>query len=297
MIFDVAVDPALVATWTEREVLRYYNDKFGLGSNRIIARFPKHWKRLIFESFKGNDVARARLEAFVQAITETSAKRPGSVYDGKRAWHENIAIENQRRAFGLVLTQQNLDAELDRADGPWNAPTMSRVSRTPQELAKSVGSMLQLADKVLLIDPHFNALRPAYRQSLFAYVKQALINRDSQHTLQFEVHTSGSGDRKPEAIYFENDCRTELPRLIPRGQSIRIFRWLERKGGEKLHNRYILTNLGGVAFLTGLDAGPEGQTDDVMLFGRELFVQRYEQFSGTNGAYDLQCELLISGVA
>jgi hypothetical protein len=54
----------------------------------------------------------------------------------------------------------------------------------------------------------------------------------------------------------------------------------QKTGGEKLHNRYILTDLGGVAFGVGLDEGDDGETDDLTLMDRALYELRWSQYDG-----------------
>ena len=59
-----------------------------------------------------------------------------------------------------------------------------------------------------------------------------------------------------------------------------VRRLNEKLGGEKLHNRYILTDLGGVTFGIGLDDGNEGETDDLNLMDRVNYELRWSQYVG-----------------
>ena len=88
--------------------------------------------------------------------------------------------------------------------------------------------------------------------------------------------------------YFVSQCR----KVIPREVRIRIVCWSERAGGEKLHNRYILTDIGGVQFGIGLDDsdGFPGQTDDLYLLDREQFAMRWAQYTQPNPAFKLEWE-------
>ena len=54
---------------------------------------------------------------------------------------------------------------------------------------------------------------------------------------------------RAERHFFEEECQEWLPAIIPKGITVRLVRWAY----EDLHNRYILTDCGGVAFLEGLD--------------------------------------------
>ena len=296
MIYDYAIDPSLVASWSTLSQFRYFIEKFGLGTNRIVSVVPKkNWKRMAFESFKGSDIEHKRLEELINTLTETSTKRGGNSYDGTKAWFENIEAENRRRAFGSILTAHTIDFERDNKDSAWNADTTVCVSRMADGITKCVAPMLKLADNIMLVDPYFSPMRPQYRSTLLSFLHAALNNRSQEHPLRFEVHTSGSRDNACASCYFEADCLRVLPALIPVGQSVRVVRWLERKLGEKFHNRYVLTNFGGVSFGTGLDEGSIGQTDDVMLLGRNAFLQRFNQFSTDNCAFDLELDVLVSG--
>lgn len=78
-----------------------------------------------------------------------------------------------------------------------------------------------------------------------------------------------------------------MPSIIPKGLSIRIVRWKERQGGEALHNRYILTDIGGVLFAHGLDRGKEGQQDDVFLMELDQYLLRWQQYAGVSPAFDM----------
>ena len=75
--------------------------------------------------------------------------------------------------------------------------------------------------------------------------------------------------------------------------TLTVYRWKEREGGEKLHNRYILTGIGGVSFSTGLDEGDLGQTDDVSRLSADTYSQRWDDYDydKRNGAFDLDGEV------
>lgn len=52
MLYEYAIEPELVATWSDRKVGRYFADKFGLGSPRIVSRYPKRWKKLVWSAWE-----------------------------------------------------------------------------------------------------------------------------------------------------------------------------------------------------------------------------------------------------
>jgi hypothetical protein len=68
--------------------------------------------------------------------------------------------------------------------------------------------------------------------------------------------------------------------------TLRIVRLEQRPQGEQLHNRYILTDVGGVLFGAGLDEGDDGITDDVHLLDRAQYEQRWQQYASDSPAFD-----------
>ena len=78
----------------------------------------------------------------------------------------------------------------------------------------------------------------------------------------------------------------KLPSILPAGVLLTVYRWKNREGGEKLHNRYILADIGGVSFNTGLDEGAPGTTDDVSRLGYHTYAKRWDDYAGPNFAFD-----------
>ena len=87
-----------------------------------------------------------------------------------------------------------------------------------------------------------------------------------------------------EAVrYFTSE---KLSDLIPAGYCVKLKRWIWRKGGEKFHQRFILSDIGGVEVDPGLDDGNEGESFKVMLLKRKMFEKHWQDFI-TAPAFDL----------
>jgi len=71
--------------------------------------------------------------------------------------------------------------------------------------------------------------------------------------------------------------------------------WEEKQGGEAFHNRYILTERGGIGFASGLDVKTADQTDDLSLCQPEVYKMRWNQFFGDQPAFDLKEDFEIAG--
>ena len=53
-----------------------------------------------------------------------------------------------------------------------------------------------------------------------------------------------------------------------------------------MHNRYVLTDIGGVQFGTGLDEGEEGTTDVVSRLDAEPYEKRYQDYAEPGFSFD-----------
>src|SRR5262249_55329996 len=104
MIHEYALEPELVATWGNRQDYRYFIEKFGLGQPRIASRYPKKWKRLVFEAFHGtDDVEKKRVEELVQRLAERMVHRREALWNPGRTWSENARAEHGRVPFHAII--------------------------------------------------------------------------------------------------------------------------------------------------------------------------------------------------
>src|SRR6266542_3517147 len=90
-------------------------------------------------------------------------------------------------------------------------------------------------------------------------VRCVLAGRPNDQPERIELH--GSINTRATREFFESECRERLPGCIPGGLVLLICRLRGRAGRETPHNRFILTDIGGVAFARGLDDGAEGEND------------------------------------
>ena len=304
MIHEYALEPELVASWHDRMRGRFFIDKFGLGTGRIVSRYPGSWKRQVWDEFEKTfsgspgekEQARGRIEELIKRLATAMTKRPGLPGDGPD-WFANAEKEHERKSFHAILARDNphhntgvirVDDILEYKAKAWNVPEGAiLVSRTAEEMAKCVAPMLSCATKILFVDPYFRATEERFRKPLAMFLQ----NVDTQALKRgaIELHTADR-DKAPSWQVFKQECKDNLPSLLPADVLLTVYRWKNREGGEKLHNRYILTDIGGVSFNTGLDEGDSGTTDDVSRLGANTYAKRWNDYAGPNFAFDLDGE-------
>lgn len=300
MIYEYAIEPAVVVEWAKkRKYGKIIFENFGLGNQRFMAEFPKlkNWRKQFCHA-AGNDIEKTSLVELYMHLKEKRVQRNSDDYDGNNSWLENAEKENKRRPFRAILAVENPTRNNhvfqnnllgDWPDEKWSASSRSKtVSRKAKEMAAAISSMLQNSREIKFIDPHFWPTEKRWLEPLTAFLKNCVGSIPSPGGKKIEIHTTCDPEKRP-FDFFKEKCRKKLKHL-PKGITITFKVWKQREGGEKLHNRYVLTDIGGVSFGTGLDHGKEGETDDITLLNRDQYVLRWYQYASDTPAFDLVAE-------
>ena len=161
----------------------------------------------------------------------------------------------------------------------WTCEAGVTPCRSPEGLAAALSAMLINCRELHLIDPHFGPENARHRRVL-----EALMDVLAIHALVpkvIRVHCSAKSDLR----FFEQEAAKMAARL-PNECAVEFARLRQRPDGEKLHNRYVLTDLGGVFLGVGLDAGEAGESDDLMLLTRAQYERRWSQYVTDDGAFE-----------
>ncbi|HEV8497491.1 MAG TPA: hypothetical protein VGQ56_11545 [Gemmatimonadaceae bacterium] len=229
-----------------------------------------------------------RIEELFRLFSEHKSRRDDSVYDGLLAWLVNAEHEYDRRPFAGIAASQNprghqavlLADQLVAANSRWACDPGTPTQRTPEALAKALSAMLLNCKVLHLVDPHFGPENSRHRRVLEALTNVLTARGRAPDVVR--VHCAA----KSTLSFFEQAARA-MANNIPTGIAVEFTRWTERGGGEKLHNRYVLTDLGGVFLGVGLDAGEAGETDDLVLLPRRVFERRWAQYVVNDGSLQM----------
>jgi hypothetical protein len=296
MIHEFALDPGLLDNW---ERFRYLTEKFSVCQGRLISRFPKRWKAMVYEAAsRVSDIERKRIEVRLQGIDEKMLARTHQ-WDSSQDWLLNAESEHGRQPFHAIIAHANPHGhnsvlsydDLDEVTPLWATERERIVSRDASVLAAAVSPLVRAAKSVIFIDPHFDPYKARVRNTLKAFLEECLIGRVGLTLERTEFHTTF----KPEIGDFAGECLRQFPQRIPTGISLRIVRWRERVGGDGLHNRYILTERGGVRLAWGLDEGSPAQTDDISLLEPGVYDTRWAQYCSDQPAFDFVDDLVVVG--
>lgn len=299
MLFrEYALDPRLLSNWKD---FRFFYEAFGWGTGRLIARYPKRWKRLVFESLGDcTPIEKKKIEERMARMHEKMVIRNSEWDPAESDWLANAENEHRVRPFYRLVALDNprehpdvlLGADVDEDDEAWRMESGMDVERQAPELASVIRHMLRSARSIYLIDPHFAPDRTKFVRSLKAFID--VCHSDRTCTLEtFEYHTTD----KHEAGFFRHKCADSVAGILRVGETLRFVRWKQRPGGEKLHDRFVLTDLGGVRYTVGLDCGQEGETTGIEILSRTSFEKATRDYLSKTPAFDFVDDFVLEGGA
>jgi hypothetical protein len=289
MLFEYAIEPAAICNF---ERVRFFLGSMGVPHARLIARYPKKWERMVLESLPRDcgEVERKRIEEGLLVL------RPACIgamrqYVYETPWVSNATNEHKKLPFQAVIVNQGgvpcpgvLEYDsLGPAAPLWNVHPTRSVSRTAEAMAEAIAPLLRIAQDVAIVDSYFKPDVKKYQEMVQRFWKAAMDGRGGTILTRFVLHTcvQRGWDRiDPEA--FVDSCSRHLPEFVPPSKRMKVIIWEERDAGEEFHNRYCLTDRGGVFMGKGIDRGQAGQTDDWSILSNDHSQMRRKQFPDLN---------------
>lgn len=299
MIAEYALEPELVATWGNRMNHRYYIREFGRHRGRLASRYPKKWAKKVWEAFAGgSDLEEKRLTELLVQLQQTMIKRKDYSWDENISWLENALLEHGRYPFRAilahhnpdhsqaVLTEENLNIHPNQL---WDIPHGIVINKIASDMAKSIKEMLSCCRWIKFIDPYMSPLQSKYSHTLIECIKLLSCSRSVGRIESVELHTSERAQLANNIDYLIDT----FGKSLPPGMQVCLFEWKEIENSDALHNRYVLTDLGGVSFAYGLGAGKLGQTDDVLRLDEEQYNFKCLQYSEISNFFTLIAKHVI----
>ncbi|MCP3143427.1 hypothetical protein [Pyxidicoccus xibeiensis] len=327
MIHEFALEPELVASWHDRRVAYPFLCQMGLGQRRVACAFPfPAWAKLVMGALQASFAeggaaeaqrARKNLEVLLRHLQQSGTKRSGRLAEGE-SWLEAATREHSQYPFGGIVVRTSTRTEpylvvaerLGEEDFPAWTPPAPPVMRHPRELANALAPVLRCARQLRFVDPYFDVEVAAFFEPMREYLLVAQKRRGVGELLiqvHFEIKPKDieqaarvQSRRVTEEELARNRlaaCERRLQPLLQPGVSARVFAWAEGSGRVRPHNRYVLTEVGGVALLTGLDRSEPGarQTDDLIVLTQEQYAAHWAEYREGGTAYRLIADSRFAG--
>jgi hypothetical protein len=316
MIYEYALDPALVATWHDRKEFLFFEEKFGVSTRRIVSTYPKRrdWLKMVTRCFESGEhaedqSAKMRLGALLTKLMEEAARRRNT-FKEIPLWVERAERECDERPFRAILTNvegRRHPAVLRAAEliangnSLWNVPALPAVTRKVREMADAAAPVLRASRRIIFVDPYFDPTAARFTRPVEAMIERVFDSRDASEGVAVELHTgierffrNSSLPQTPEnellkCEEFLQRCQENLRHIIPLRAKLKIVVWKERLNGQVLHNRFVLTDIAGILFPHGLDEslGQHSESvDNLVLLPKEQLTDCWRQYANDSCAFD-----------
>lgn len=331
MIFEFAIEPKLVVSWCDPVEFRYFKGKFGIGERRIGCFYPKsRWRQLVVEEFQkkyhgcDQDIrqhARKRLDVILSHIRNGVTFRHKNWVDSD-GWLDCAQREHRGRPIhGILITKteissKNLLFAKEISDGIdkneiWN-PENQISPRIPEKIVKILMPLLHCCSEIKFVDPYLDMTdnETKWTKVIVGCLRELAYKRDVDEYAKVEIHTCVDREFKDKTGFVEKSEKCDVARRIfsnckekilenqDLSGSVKFFVWSEKTAGygnERFHNRYVLTNVGGVIFPHGLDAPGSGH-DDLTVLSRANYDLRWPIYNENSNEFDrILCEDFLLG--
>lgn len=292
MLSEYAVEPAAIgADWrTFKDLI----DRFGADKGRLISRFPTKWERKVIQAAKEAGVPDVRMSSIIERLRNSKHKVVdfSRVYDYEENWINNTLCEHAARPFKAIIcdTENTACAESmhpdDCSDGHalFSAATSCNVTRTEDKIADTLNTFAAVSREVDIIDPYFD-LRPTEGNYLGPLVTLLdRLGRGPWPPKVIKIHFREHGSRPPPELV-ARDGAAQIKGRLPLGYCLELYAWSEKKGGEDFHDRFVLTDLGGIMIGAGLSADGQAESAAFTLLDFEHAQSLRNRFADGSTAY------------
>lgn len=295
MLHEYAVDPkAIGSSW---ETFRYLIEKFGLDRGRLISRLPKKWEKKVVQAAKEAGVPEVKLASIVERLRSTRKLRVvdfGRDYDWDKSWIENAIREHAIRTFRAIVCAGE-ERPCSEALGPddcnddnhfFSAPISCAIARTANDISDALFLFAASAHEIDIVDPFFD-LRPINGD--FLGPLSALLSKLAASSIPgkvIRIHFRTHDSRPPDNILMR-DAPGQVKGVIPSGFTLQLYEWAEIPGGEDFHDRFFLTDAGGLMMGAGLAATGAAESATFTLLDNGYAQVLRSRFAANSSVYAL----------
>lgn len=284
LLKEYALDPAILCSRTNCQILL---PQIGASQGRLIARFPKDWKKRAYEAARksAKPTELSWIEERLRRLGVSSLFARGRVADDpSRPWLENALIEHHREHFSAILSREPQQGvltvdDLDDQIEPWKSTRQCEVPRQAIHMADVIQLMFMSGKQYKLIDRYLDPSTPNFRRTLFEFLRRIADRPNGSQDIHVECHVATSGNNQEEAKFANNFEKTVTPN-IPRGLTVSLHFFPITQE----HDRFVLTEWCGAFFGQGLGEGEDPPEVKVLLLEEHLRLTLWHEFPGDHPA-------------
>ena len=291
MFYEYAVDPAILTSISN---VQAFFESFKNRPHRLISDAPKKWTQEAFNAinYLPHDqcppVMKKTLKENLKKLSKNSLCSNRSV-DGwdmiTSSWLDFVINEHEKHPFSAILGTESDSNSLPFysfsrlfvfAPLCWEYSGQQHIKREATIIVETLLPLLKVSKHLQLVDPQFALIKPNWDR--FKPLLEELILRANEFNFgkgifKIEIHTSDKRGCVQQGL------EAKVQSWLPEGITVCCFQWPEKK----MHDRFILTDVGGVFLGHGLDEYADGRLEEVLVSVLDHQTYRKEK-SKLNGS-------------
>lgn len=278
MIYEYAIDPEFIIKLADdRARALLVSQHMGAGKACVAAGYPKNMVQevmLLLGEQKPQNGTReyAAWDEKVNRAVELAKCliNPATKRHFEQDWEGSFAYEHERHPLAGILSEkkaseltsitQNSHDLLHDNCSLYTCSNYLPTLRTGESLCEQLRPLLTNASHITFVDPYF-FVEDRFIAPYTLFFKEILaVNhvrvKNKRKLTIITLDSSQVSGPKTKSIphnEFEQSCRTILSPLVGNAAEVHMYRVSPKTDGQELHNRYILTEIGGVVFGHGTD--------------------------------------------
>lgn len=295
MHLEYAVEPAAIGeSWTTFKDLF---DRFGTDKGRLITRMPNKWEGKVMKAAKAagvRDVDKERILLLLHGETRHKVASFHRSYGPNQNWIGNALGEHDKVPFRAIICTSGADL-CDVALSPdlctddhtlFNTPTSRDVVRVPEKIAEELLPISKASENIDIVDPYF-VHEPSKRKCIEPLkILFAGLANSAGPPKSILVHYDAHSKNCPTVGFLVQHWDKVANEVVPEGYSLELHGWSEQEDGENLHDRYFLTDIGGITIGAGFSAEGPTETTVFALMDFQHAQSLRERFSPTSIVYN-----------
>jgi hypothetical protein len=209
---------------------------------------------------------------------DTRFIRSRADYNANEPWLSNAELQAEH--FDLILCAQKLgvsnailaDPDLDYLTDPrFKLDTQNRVPRNAASLIECVWPLVRISTCVRIVEPNFVPTEVRFMRPLECLVDR--LYAEQSRIKLVELHVSRPAGFSNTTI---RNFHSQIDPILRSGYQLRVFFWAD--GSERLHERYVLTDFGGIESSWGWDEGSATETTPVKILEEHIWKKEWARY-------------------
>ena len=236
-----ALDPESIENYRD---LKYVVEKFGFTEGRFLLRYPKYWRRILYDHLIERKVPDNQIKAISEVLEKSMQDfmRSKLEYTQSRTWADNaISQKFQGNIKDVIGSAKESMIDFDDIDRGLADSRGVTVQATAENLVLAAEPLLQVSEEIFIVDPYLSLGNRSYLE----FIKE-IIKKTSSQKVSIKMFSRAEEFRckkRPKQIAEE-----ELSRFLHSTQEITFT---SLNDSNDMHDRYLFSLKGALKYSKG----------------------------------------------